>query len=147
MPSHRNYGSRALAAAALLSLGLVVGCGSSGSGPTASPTPPVSTTAPPTQAPSTTPTPTPAYDVVITVTYKSGRASGDTGLQKVKKGQRVAIVVTSDVADEIHLHTYDIKKDVLAGGTATLAFTATIPGRFECELESHGVRLTRIEVK
>jgi heme/copper-type cytochrome/quinol oxidase subunit 2 len=73
--------------------------------------------------------------------------SGDTSLQHVKKGQRVAIVVTSDVADEIHLHTYDVKKDVPAGGTATLAFTATIQGRFECELENRSKLLTRIEVK
>lgn len=37
---------------------------------------------------------------------------------------------TSAVADEVHLHGHDEKVDVPANGTATLTFTATIPGIF-----------------
>lgn len=101
----------------------------------------------PTQTTSAGPSPTPLADVVIRVSYQGGKTSGDTSLQHVKKGQRVAIVVTSDVGDEVHLHTYDRKVDVPAGGTVTLLFTATIQGRFEVELESRSKLLTRIEVK
>ena len=47
--------------------------------------------------------------------------------QTVNKGDRVVLVVKSDVADEIHLHGYDLSRDVTAGGTARLPFTATLP--------------------
>ena len=62
------------------------------------------------------------------------------------KGDRVVLVVKSDVADEIHLHGYDKSTDVTAGGTARLPFTATIPGRFEVELESRGVQIADLTV-
>ena len=58
----------------------------------------------------------------------------------------VVLAVTSDVADEIHLHGYDKKTDVAAGGTARLPFVATIPGRFEVELESRGVQIADLTV-
>jgi hypothetical protein len=41
--------------------------------------------------------------------------------------------VTSDTADEIHIHGYDIEKEVGAGGTVTIDFAADIPGQFEVE--------------
>ena len=57
------------------------------------------------------------------------------------------LVVTSDVADEVHLHGYDISRDVAAGGTARIAFRATIPGRFEVELEDRGVQIADMTVE
>ena len=66
--------------------------------------------------------------------------------QTVDKGDRVVLVVKSDVADEIHLHGYDLSRDVTAGGTARLPFTATLPGRFEVELESRGVQIADLTV-
>jgi hypothetical protein len=39
------------------------------------------------------------------------------------------------VADEIHLHGYDLSEDVDAGGAAGLRFTASVRGGFEVELE------------
>ena len=43
--------------------------------------------------------------------------------------------MTSDVADEIHVHGYDLKKDVPAGGSVRFSFPASIEGVFEIELE------------
>ena len=54
----------------------------------------------------------------------------------VKIGDVVEIMVSSDVAEEMHLHGYDIVQDVPAGGSATLRFTAEVPGIFEVELEN-----------
>jgi hypothetical protein len=65
----------------------------------------------------------------------------------VKKGKRVLLVVRSALADEVHLHGYDIARDVRAGGTARIAFTARIPGRFEVELEDRGLPIALITVK
>jgi hypothetical protein len=65
----------------------------------------------------------------------------------VDKGDRVVIVVTSDVADEVHLHGYDIMSNVAAGGSARLRFRATLPGRFEVELEDRGVQIADLTVQ
>jgi heme/copper-type cytochrome/quinol oxidase subunit 2 len=58
----------------------------------------------------------------------------------------VTVRVTSDVADEIHVHGYDLKQDVEAGSTAEISFTADIPGVFEVELENAGFKLADLEV-
>lgn len=50
-------------------------------------------------------------------------------------GERVLLSVSSDVADEIHLHGYEQVLSVPAGGEATLTVTLEHSGRFE--LESH----------
>ena len=62
------------------------------------------------------------------------------------KGDRVVFVVTSDVADEVHVHGYDLSRDVGAGRPARIAFRATIPGRFEVELEDRRVPIAELTV-
>ena len=52
----------------------------------------------------------------------------------------------SDVADEIHIHGYDLKRDVAKGGSARFSFPATIEGRFEIELENAGTQIADLEV-
>lgn len=78
--------------------------------------------------------------------YADGQVSGDTGRVSVALGTTVTVLVRSDVADEIHLHGYDRTVAVPAGGSATLRFTADIPGVFELELHDAGVALASLEV-
>ena len=60
------------------------------------------------------------------------------------KNAGAVIVITSDVADELHLHGYNLKRDLTPGKTARLPFRATIEGTVEAELESRGLPLVRI---
>ena len=83
---------------------------------------------------------------VVRVTVKNGVPSGGIVRQSVNEGDSVVIVVDSDVSDEIHVHGYDIKKDVTAGGTVRIPFTADTPGRFEIELESRGTQIAELTV-
>jgi hypothetical protein len=92
---------------------------------------------------SSTPT---VNDFAGALRYADGKVTGDTGRVHVKLGSTVALVVTSAVADKVHLHGYDKKNDVPANGTATLTFTATIPGVFEVELEKLSKTLVMLEV-
>jgi hypothetical protein len=69
----------------------------------------------------------------------------------VKQGKKVSLVVTSaDTTDEVHLHGYDLHSDIkggdVEGGKARIDFTAKIAGRFEAELEQHGVQILDLEV-
>ena len=82
----------------------------------------------------------------IEVTFAHGKASGDTGRVRVAKGTSVEMVVTSDVADEVHLHGYDIEKELSPGTPVTLQFDATIAGVFEVELHKVGTVLLRLQV-
>jgi heme/copper-type cytochrome/quinol oxidase subunit 2 len=66
---------------------------------------------------------------------KGGTPAGGVQDFKVKKGDKVTIVVSADAHDVIHLHGYDIEKDIEPGKPATFRFTANIEGIFE--IESH----------
>jgi predicted amino acid dehydrogenase len=83
----------------------------------------------------------------VAVTFAGGKVVGGIKRPTVEKGDTVVLVVRSDVADEIHLHGYDLSKDVDAGGVARLRFAATVPGRFEVELENLGLQLADITVQ
>ena len=98
-----------------------------------------------TTAPPTTTEPTPPTTVRIRVV--DGAPKGGIVREKIDQGDRVVIVVTSDVADEVHLHGYDVSRPVAAGGTVRLRFRATIPGRFELELEERGVPIAELTVQ
>lgn len=94
----------------------------------------------------TTETTTPPGPTEIQIVVVNGAVKGGIVREKVKKGDRAVIVVTSDAADEVHLHGYDVTRDVAPGKPARLPFKATIPGRFEVELEDRGVQIADITV-
>lgn len=54
----------------------------------------------------------------------------------VAQGQKVSIKVTSDTADELHFHGYELRTDLEAGKEGMITFTADQTGRFEFELEN-----------
>lgn len=80
------------------------------------------------------------------MTFAGGQVSGDTGRIPVTLGETVTITVVSDVADEAHLHGYDVFADVTAGEPATVTFEATLPGVYEFELEQIGQQLLSVQV-
>jgi hypothetical protein len=121
----------------------LAGCGGSSSSGT---TTQATTTAAGTTTSAATTT-TANMPVTIRVLVKGGRPVGGIQRATVKKGQTVAIVVHSDVADEVHVHGYDLHKDVPAGGTVRIAFPATIVGEFEAELESRKLQIVEFTVK
>src|SRR3954466_7870232 len=65
-----------------------------------------------------------------TITVENGKPTGGVQNLKVKKGGSEHMGGTSDTADEIHSHGYDLHKDVAKGGTATFDFPAKIDGGF-----------------
>lgn len=82
----------------------------------------------------------------IEVSYLGGKVSGTTS-PTAAKNAGVTITVTADVADEVHLHGYDLKADVAPGKPATFTFKATKTGIFEVELEKKGLKLFELTVK
>jgi hypothetical protein len=112
-----------------------------------SPSPTATDTSPVTPIETTTTSPTP--DVVeVEVEFEDGQVTQgpEGGRVQVPRGATVHIVVTSDIADEVHVHTYDLLKDVGPGRPAEFQFVADISGVFEVELEERSVLLFRLEV-
>ena len=85
-------------------------------------------------------------DVAISASLTGGSVTIDNDRVEVERDQVVAITVTSDVAEHVHLHGYDVFADVAAGGNTTLTFTADIPGVFEVEFEDSGTLIVEVEV-
>jgi hypothetical protein len=75
-------------------------------------------------------------------------AGGPQGIRRVQiqQNERVVLLIRSAVADHAHLHGYDLLADVGPGGTARIAFRASVPGRFEIELEDRGQPFAELTV-
>jgi heme/copper-type cytochrome/quinol oxidase subunit 2 len=66
----------------------------------------------------------------------------------VKRGQRVHFTVSSsDTEDEVHLHGYDLSKELAPGRPVSFSFRATIEGVFEGELEGRKEQIVSLAVE
>ena len=61
-------------------------------------------------------------------------------------GSEVTLRFTSDVVDEVHVHTYDRTLDLVPGRTVELTFVADIPGIHEVELHDRNRKVVDLEV-
>ena len=93
-----------------------------------------------TETPTPTPTPKPTVDPGPVL----------TGSKVVKlrydKGETVRFQVRSPEDEEVHVHGYDIKKDVKAGKTTPMSFKATIDGIFEIEFEHSAKQIAELRI-
>jgi FtsP/CotA-like multicopper oxidase with cupredoxin domain len=106
--------------------------------PTATPT--LTDTATPAPGATETPTPKPTVD--------PGPLLTGSKVQKIRvgKGDTVRFRVRSPQDEEVHIHGYDIKKNVKAGQTVKISFKATIDGIFEIEFEGAAKQIAELRV-
>ncbi|GGZ85655.1 hypothetical protein GCM10010371_51960 [Streptomyces subrutilus] len=88
-----------------------------------------------------------AADRTVTVTVRDGKVSPAPARTEVKRGERVALRVTSDRGDTLHVHGYDKELVLPAGQEATLVLTADRTGLFEVETHESGLVLTQLLVR
>ena len=105
------------------------------------------TTAPATTTEPATTAPKPQAATVLRITVRAGRPVGGIQRASTRKGKAVRVIVRSDVADEVHLHGYDVMRDVGPGRPAQIAIRATLTGKFEIELEDRGLEIGELEVR
>ena len=86
-----------------------------------------------------TPTPTPKPPPLLT--------AGKVKTLTFDQGDTVRFRVRSDTAEEIHVHGYDITKEVEANKTATVSFKGTITGIFEIEFHGSGTQIGELKVE
>ena len=134
----------ALLIALVLALGLA-GCGGDDETATTDTTTTTTTTEPTTTT--TTTTPPPEGPTVVRVRVRDGAPVGGIVRETVDQGDRVVLVVTADVTDEVHVHGYNLMRDVAPGKPARIAFRATLPGVAEVELEDRGLQIAELTVR
>jgi hypothetical protein len=116
-----------------------------GSAATGTTTPTGQTTAPTTSLPPPPPSPPqPPPPAQVRIVVQEGQPVGGVRRVTVAQGRRVVLIVIADVTDHVHLHGYNIMRDVGPGQPARIAFRATIAGTVEAELEDRRVRLATI---
>jgi hypothetical protein len=103
--------------------------------PTGTPTEPGEETA--TATPTATPTPKPPP--LLT--------AGKVAELEFTEGETIRFRVRSEEPEEIHVHCYDITRDVPAGRTITVSFKASITGTCEVEFHNSGEPIGEITVK
>lgn len=91
--------------------------------------------------------PSAAPDDTLEVVIEGGDVVEGAGRHAVDLGETVRISITGDVADEVHVHGYDVLIEIEPGDPTMLEFTADIPGIFEVELEEAHQLLFELQVQ
>lgn len=142
----------------LVAVALVVSaCGGEASTPTtgapttAPPTTAVESTTTSTTAPATTSTTvaeTTTTEVSDPYTFEiviDGSNVTGGGRLSVPVGETVTLRITSDVADEVHIHGYDLYVDLEPGVATEVSFPADIPGTVEIETHNGQLEIASLE--
>jgi len=104
-----------------------------------------------TAMPSATPSPEQGQDATATPTPTPKPQppllqAGKVTKLRFTEGETVRFRVRHDSADHVHIHGYDIMKDLEPGKTVTVSFKATITGIFEIELEDSAEQIGELRV-
>jgi heme/copper-type cytochrome/quinol oxidase subunit 2 len=81
------------------------------------------------------------------VTFQKGRVRTASKRVVVPLNSTVRLRVTSDVADEVHVHGVDEYIDLKPGTEVVRDVVARIPGTFEVELHDAGDLLFTLQVR
>jgi hypothetical protein len=90
------------------------------------------------------PKPQPEFETIRVV---GGEPAGGVKRITVSKDDTVRLEVRSDTAAEVHVHGYDVFKDVEAGGSVRFRFPADIEGVYEIELEGTHTQIGQLTVE
>jgi hypothetical protein len=126
----------------------LAGCGGHDAAADAVTTTDTATTATTTATGGETTSTTPAAEAqVITIRVVDGQPQGGIQRPTIDQGDKVVLVVRTDSGEAVHLHGYNIEKEIVPGKPLRLPFTANIAGRFELELHPTDTLLAVLEVK
>ena len=141
----------------LLVLALVLvlaACGNPDATSTTTATPPPSTTEQPTTtlttAGTTTTTAPPATTTTVAalprIKVEDGAKTSGLDIISVRVGDTVRFEVEADIANEVHVHGYDLTFETIPDEAILVEFVADATGIFEVEIEGLGLPIVDIEV-
>jgi hypothetical protein len=101
-----------------------------------------SATQPAASVASTTEPPPPAPKVIL-VRINTNALTRAT----IPRGRQAVLVISGPAGEEVHLHGYNVMREIRPDGKVRLPFRATIPGRFEVELEASHRQIADLTVR
>ena len=95
------------------------------------------------------PPPPPAPPAVPTarIEIRDGEIVGGLRRITIARGETLRLIVTSDVADHVHVHGIDAFQDVGPGEPARFTLTPEVAGRYEIELEDRHFQIAQLNVE
>jgi hypothetical protein len=81
-----------------------------------------------------------------TIVVRNGEPVGGVQELEYDAGDEIRFRVSSNQADEVHVHGYDVEEEIPAGGSAVVSFPAEIEGIFEVELHGSGAQIAELHV-
>ena len=81
------------------------------------------------------------------IVVRDGTPVGGVARLEYERGERIRFTVVSNTAEEVHVHGFDLAKDVAAGGSARFDFRADFEGVFEVELEGAHVQIAELRIE
>lgn len=83
----------------------------------------------------------------VTVTVTGSRVTPAPRTVELAVGETMTLTVTSDHADQLHVHGFDIEKELPAGTPVSVELTGESPGVYEVETHHPELRLLKIAVR
>jgi hypothetical protein len=65
----------------------------------------------------------------------------------LSSGERLRLVITVDHDDQVHVHGFEVKRDLTAGEPVTIDLTGGEPGLYEVETHEPELRLLQVLVR
>lgn len=85
---------------------------------------------------------------VLDITIAGGNVTPTNGELEARVGMPITLVVSSDVADELHVHAVpEHTFDVVPAAGQSFQFTVDVPGRVEVELHEAHRTVVTIQVR
>ncbi len=135
-------------AVALAAVGALAACGGSGDDATVSPT----GSASPSNSASSASTPSSPSSSssagrTVTITVAGTKVSPAPRTVDLAVGEKLTLVITSDHADELHIHGFEIEKELAPGKAVSVDLVGDQRGVFEVETHESELRLLKIAVQ
>jgi hypothetical protein len=89
----------------------------------------------------------PAGPKKFRITLKGHNPVGGKQTISLTKGDRASIVVSSDGKDTLHLHGWDIEREITPSKPGRFAFTADNEGAYEMESHTTDQKIATIQVR
>jgi hypothetical protein len=88
-----------------------------------------------------------AEPTVPTIVVRGGKPVGGVEELEFEAGATVRFAVRADAPDELHVHGYDVERELPAGRTVRVEFPAGIEGIFEAELHESGEQIAELRIE
>ena len=82
----------------------------------------------------------------VTIVVHNEEAVNGVETLEYSAGEQVGFKVKSNTATEVHVHGYEIEKEVPAGGTVTVSFPAELEGIYDVEVHPAEEQIAELRV-